>query len=220
MKEEYNSNQLFKLVQNGNLEIRNQIIMNNFGLVVNAVNKYFFEYPFEPNELIQIGLVGLIKSVDTFDYTKNFKFSTYATRCIINEINMFLRKEKNNINNFSYNNGIKFIKINDDNDKELLETIEDPEGFIEEILEEKELQNGLKKALSSLSEKEAFIIKMRFGFGGINPVSLYELANILGVSQSYTSRIINKIIKKLRQEITQSKEDKNIKSSQFRVHKR
>ena len=83
----------FSRYKTGDVEARNIIITSNIRLVFNRVLKVFINLPYEKNELIEVGLIGLIKAVDTFDYTKNIKFNSYAARCIENEILMFIRKD-------------------------------------------------------------------------------------------------------------------------------
>lgn len=84
----------FRNMKNGDLNARNAIIEHNIKLVINIVIKNFYNTPYEINELVSVGLIGLIKSVDTFDINKNVKFITYSVTCIKNEILEFLRKNK------------------------------------------------------------------------------------------------------------------------------
>ena len=146
-------------------------------------------------DLISIGTLGLIKAVNTFRSDKNIKLATYASRCIENEILMYLRKIS----------GRQEVSIDEplntdwDGNELLLSDVlgSDEEPVIRE-LEEAEERIALHRAVARLEERERFIIELRFGLGGRREMTQNEVAELLGISQSYISRLEKKILKKLR----------------------
>ena len=147
-------------------------------------------------DLISIGTLGLIKAVGTFRSDKNIKLATYASRCIENEILMYLRKI----------GGRQEVSIDeplntdwDGNELLLSDVLGSDEEPIVQELEEAEERVALHRAVARLSERERFIIELRFGLGGRQERTQNEVADMLGISQSYISRLEKKILKKLRQ---------------------
>ena len=146
-------------------------------------------------DLISIGTLGLIKGVNTFRSDKNIKLATYASRCIENEILMYLRKIS----------GRQEVSLDEplntdwDGNELLLSDVlgSDEEPVIRE-LEEAEEKLALHRAVAQLEERERFIIELRFGLGGRREMTQNEVAELLGISQSYISRLEKKILKKLR----------------------
>lgn len=146
-------------------------------------------------DLISIGTLGLIKAVGTFRSDKNIKLATYASRCIENEILMYLRKIS----------GRQEVSIDEplntdwDGNELLLSDVlgSDEESVIQE-LEEAEERLALRRAVARLPERERFIIELRFGLNGQRDMTQNEVAELLGISQSYISRLEKKILKKLR----------------------
>lgn len=146
-------------------------------------------------DLISIGTLGLIKAVGTFRSDKNIKLATYASRCIENEILMYLRKIS----------GRQEVSIDEplntdwDGNELLLSDVlgSDEESVIQE-LEEAEERLALRRAVARLPERERFIIELRFGLNGRRDMTQNEVAELLGISQSYISRLEKKILKKLR----------------------
>ena len=146
-------------------------------------------------DLISIGTLGLIKAVNTFRSDKNIKLATYASRCIENEILMYLRKIS----------GRQEVSIDEplntdwDGNELLLSDIlgSDEEPVIQE-LEATEERLALHRAVARLEERERFIIELRFGLNGQKEMTQSEVADLLGISQSYISRLEKKILKKLR----------------------
>ena len=151
-------------------------------------------------DLISIGTLGLIKAVGTFRSDKNIKLATYASRCIENEILMYLRKI----------GGRQEVSIDEplntdwDGNELLLSDVlgSDEEPVINE-LEEAEERVALRRAVARLPERERFIIELRFGLGGRREMTQNEVAELLGISQSYISRLEKKILRKLRAELEQ-----------------
>ena len=179
---------------NGDLNARNKLIEHNLRLVVFLAKKY--DNTNETLEdLVSIGSIGLIKGIKTYKPDKNIKLATYASRCIENEILMFLRKNKKRNTEISFEDSINF----DGEGNELhLEDVfgTDPE-LIPKSYEEKIDKLILLKEIEKLNKKDKEIIKMRYGLMGSEEFTQKEVADMLGISQSYISRIEKKTIKKL-----------------------
>lgn len=185
----------FKKLKKGDLKARDKIIKSNIRLVRHIAKQYSTEgYDFE--DLVSIGIIGLIKAVDTYDVTKNIKFSTYSSRCISNEILMGIRK----------NNTINVQKVNiedtlscdfEGNELKYLDILEDKNSdFVTKIIDNY-LSKELLDVIDSLSEKEKELVMLYFGFDG-NRYKQKEIAHMLGISQSYISRKISNILKKIK----------------------
>ncbi len=179
---------------NGDLNARNKLIEHNLRLVVFLAKKY--DNTNETLEdLVSIGSIGLIKGIKTYKPDKNIKLATYASRCIENEILMFLRKNKKRNTEISFEDSINF----DGEGNELhLEDVfgTDPE-LIPKSYEEKIDKLILLKEIEKLNKRDKEIIKMRYGLMGSEEFTQKEVADMLGISQSYISRIEKKTIKKL-----------------------
>ena len=178
-------------------DARQTLIERNLRLVAFIARRY--ENPptagVNIEDLISIGTLGLIKAVNTFRSDKNIKLATYASRCIENEILMYLRKIS----------GRQEVSIDEplntdwDGNELLLSDIlgSDEEPVIQE-LEATEERLALHRAVARLEERERFIIELRFGLNGQKEMTQSEVADLLGISQSYISRLEKKILKKLR----------------------
>jgi RNA polymerase sporulation-specific sigma factor len=149
-------------------------------------------------DLISIGTLGLIKAVGTFHSDRNIKLATYASRCIENEILMYLRKIS----------GRQEVSIDeplntdwDGNELLLSDVLGSDEETVLQELEEAEERLALRRAVARLPERERFIIELRFGLNGRRDMTQSEVAELLGISQSYISRLEKKILKKLRAEL-------------------
>ncbi len=177
---------------------RQTLIERNLRLVV-YIAKRFDNTGINIEDLISIGTIGLIKAVNTFRTDKNIKLATYASRCIENEILMYLRKNSNTRTEVSFDE-----PLNTDWDgKELL--LSDVMGTEEDVvmrpLEEDVDRQLLHSAVAKLSPREQDIISLRFGLGGRKELTQKEVADRLGISQSYISRLEKRIILRLRREI-------------------
>ena len=177
---------------------RQTLIERNLRLVV-YIAKRFDNTGINIEDLISIGTIGLIKAVNTFRTDKNIKLATYASRCIENEILMYLRKNSNTRTEVSFDE-----PLNTDWDgKELL--LSDVMGTEEDVvmrpLEEDVDRQLLHSAVAKLSPREQDIISLRFGLGGRKELTQKEVADQLGISQSYISRLEKRIILRLRREI-------------------
>ena len=185
----------FEKYKTGDLKAREKIIKSNIRLVRHIAKQYSTEgYDFE--DLVSIGIIGLIKAVDTYDVTKNIKFSTYSSRCISNEILMGIRK--NNMNNIQKVNIEDTLSCDfEGNELKYLDILEDKNSdFVTKIFDNY-LSKELLNIIDSLSEKEKELVMLYFGFDG-NRYKQKEIAHILGISQSYISRMISNILKKIK----------------------
>ena len=150
-------------------------------------------------DLVTIGTVGLIKAINTFRADKNIKLATYASRCIENEILMYIRKRSSSRCEMSIDEP---LNVDWDGNELLLSDIlgcdEDTVGYELEMREERKI---IRDAVDKLGERERLIIGLRFGLDGSRDMTQKEVADLLGISQSYISRLEKKIISKLRKEI-------------------
>jgi len=182
----------------GDMKARNKAINHNIKLVFNFVNKNYQNNTYDLEELIDVGLIGLIKAVDNFDITTNYKFSPYAYRCIQNEILMHLRKNNKHISNISFNE--VFITNNRGDEINIEDTLCDENINIEFDYEIKDSFLEIRKLINTLPPKEKEIIFYHFGFYG-KCYSQREIASILGISQPHISRLLPKILTKLKYKI-------------------
>ena len=188
---------------NKDLEARNILIEHNMRLVVYIAKR--FESPkVLLEDLISIGSMGLIKGVETFNPDKNIKLGTYCSRCIENEILMFLRKASKMKVEVSLDEPLNID--GDGNELLLSDVIPSNEEHSLEISLQEEKKRLMFKALNSLKKREKEIIIMRFGLYNTPEYTQNEVASILGISQSYISRLEKKIMDKLRIEINKSLE--------------
>ena len=150
-------------------------------------------------DLVSIGTIGLIKAINTFNADKKIKLATYASRCIENEILMHLRKNSSQKNEISFDEP---LNTDWDGNELLLSDIlgTEPDSVIRPIEDETD-RELLRASLCTLSEKEQTIIKLRFGIDGGREYTQKEVADMLGISQSYISRLEKRIILRLKSEI-------------------
>ena len=173
---------------------RKILVEHNLRLVV-YIAKKFENTGVDLEDLISIGTIGLMKAINTFNNSKNIKLATYASRCIENEILMFLRRSNKIKGEVSIDE-----PLNQDGDgNDLLGTDED---VVYKNLEDEVDRRLLKAALSKLDEKEKNIMNLRFGMQGEKERTQKEVADMLGISQSYISRLEKKIMIKMRKDIT------------------
>ena len=179
-------------------DARNVLIEHNLRLVV-YIAKRFENTGVGIEELISIGTVGLIKAITTFNNDKNIKLATYASRCIENEILMHIRKCNNRRVEVSIDDPLNTDW--DGNELLLSDVLGTDEDEVYKELESSEDKKIIEEALSHLNERERTIIKLRFGFEGSEEYTQKEVADMLGISQSYISRLEKKIMKRLKKEI-------------------
>ncbi len=182
----------------GSDEARDQLITHNLRLVVYIARK-FENSGVGIEDLISIGTIGLIKAVRTFCPDKNIKLATYSSRCIENEILMYLRKNSQIRNELSIDEP---LNVDWDGNELLLSDIlgSDPDVVNRGVEQEAE-RDLLLECVSHLSQREQTIMRLRFGIGGEQEHTQKEVADLLGISQSYISRLEKKIIKRLRRDI-------------------
>jgi RNA polymerase sporulation-specific sigma factor len=185
-------------MKNNDEEARNILIERNLRLVAHVVKKYS-NTKVDPDDLISIGTIGLIKGINSFNVDKGSKLSTYVSRCIDNEILMHLRSTKK-LNAEVYLNE-PIGKDKDDNVVTLQEVLENDDRNIEDEVDLKmKIKKLYKKIGEVLKDREKTIIELRFGLGGHKPKTQHEIADMMGISRSYVSRIETKAIGKLSNE--------------------
>ncbi|MDD6273288.1 MAG: RNA polymerase sporulation sigma factor SigE [Clostridiaceae bacterium] len=182
----------------GEQEVSRIFIERNLRLVVYIARK-FENTNVNIEDLISIGTIGLIKAINTYDPGKNIKLATYASRCIENEILMFLRKSSNRRHEISIDEP---LNTDWDGNELLLSDIlgTEPDSVIRPLEDDADRQL-LAEALGRLNERERRIITLRFGLGGVREMTQKEVADLMGISQSYISRLEKKIIAKLKNDI-------------------
>ncbi|MFF0825575.1 RNA polymerase sporulation sigma factor SigE [Brevibacillus sp. NPDC003359] len=181
----------------GDPAVRGMLIERNLRLVVYIARK-FENTGINIEDLVSIGTIGLIKAVNTFDPDKNIKLATYASRCIENEILMYLRRNNKIRSEVSFDEP---LNIDWDGNELLLSDVLGTENdTIYKNIEDQVDRKLLKKALDKLSDRERIIMELRFGLAGEEEKTQKDVADLLGISQSYISRLEKRIIKRLRKE--------------------
>ncbi len=190
-----------KLVQDlvlGDESIRATLIERNLRLVVYIARK-FENTGVNVEDLISVGTIGLIKAVNTFDPEKKIKLATYASRCIENEILMYLRRNSKIKTEISF---YEPLNIDWDGNELLLSDILGTESdVVYNLIEDEVDKQLLVLAMEKLNDREKEIVELRFGLNGYAEKTQKEVADILGISQSYISRLEKRIIKRLKKEI-------------------
>ncbi len=182
------------LMHLGDKEARNKLIEHNLRLVAHIVKKYDHKKN-DVDDLISIGTIGLIKGVDSFSYKKGTRLTTYAAKCIENEILMYYRSDKKNSKNISLNESIGFDK--DGNEITFLDILKTPKPDFENDIQKKDNIVLLKKYFNILDEREKEIIIKRYGLNNEREVTQKEIAKQLGISRSYVSRIEKRALTKI-----------------------
>ena len=190
----------FKRLAGQDEEARQQLIVHNLRLVV-YIAKKFESTGINLEDLISIGTIGLIKAVNTFSPEKKIKLATYASRCIENEILMFLRRTSRQKLEVSLDEP---LNTDWDGNELLLSDILGTEGdMVYRSIEETVERQMLARALSKLSAREKEIMRLRFGLGGCAEKTQKQVADIMGISQSYISRLEKRILNRLQKDMTQ-----------------
>ena len=185
----------------GDHQARQSLIEHNLRLVVYIARK-FENTGVNIEDLISIGTIGLIKAVNTFDSGKKIKLATYASRCIENEILMFLRRHTKTKAEVSFDEP---LNTDWDGNELLLSDILGTDGdIIYRSIEEEMEKRLLFAAMGKLTKREKIIMESRFGLGGREEMTQKEVAELLGISQSYISRLEKRIIRKLQKEIVKA----------------
>lgn len=179
----------------GDLNARNKLIEHNLRLVVFLAKKYDTTM-YDLEDLVSIGAIGLIKGIKTYKLDKNIKLATYASRCIDNEILMFLRKNKRRTKEVSFEDSINFDS--EGNELKIEDVFGTEEDIVHKSIECQEDKTTLEEEIKNLDDRDREIIEFRYGLGGHKELTQKELADKLSISQSYISRIEKKVIKKLK----------------------
>lgn len=198
LKNEQERDALERLVQ-GDKEARDLLIEHNLRLVVYVAKRYDTAQNGGIEDLISIGTIGLVKAINTFKIDKNIKLATYASRCIENEILMFLRKNNKLRHEISLDEP---LNIDYDGNELLLSDIigTDSDIVVQEI-ETSDQKEKFYTALNKLSPREKQILMLRYGLDNYDELTQKDVADMMGISQSYISRLEKKIIKKLRNKL-------------------
>lgn len=180
---------------NGDEYARSKLIEHNLRLVVYLSKKYE-NTGVDLEDLVSIGTIGLIKGVNTYKLDKNIKLATYASRCIDNEILMFLRKNKKRRGEVSFEDSLSYDA--EGNELHLEDILGTESDVVTKGLEEETDKKLLYEEISKLNGRDKQIMILRYGLYNTEEMTQKDVANILGISQSYISRIEKKVIKKLK----------------------
>ena len=189
---------LFYGLEKGDKPAREKMIVHNLRLVI-YIAKKFVSSAVSVEDLTSIGSLGLIKAVNSFKPSKNIKFATYASRCVENEILMFLRKQSNRNIDISIDDALSVDS--DGNELNLIDILYTDEYEVSRDMERESEKEILWRSIRSLSERDQNIILMRFGLNGVHEKTQKEVADEIGISQSYISRLEKRIFNKLKKEI-------------------
>lgn len=190
--------EIMKRISKGEDNLREKLIVHNLRLVV-YIAKKFETSNINVEDLISIGSIGLIKAVNTFSPERNIKLATYASRCIENEILMFLRKTSQLKHEVSIDEPLNTDW--DGNELLLCDVLGSEPDIINRGIETRLESSLLLQAVSKLNKRECEIMELRFGLNGKKEHTQKQVADILGISQSYISRLEKKIIKRLKNEL-------------------
>lgn len=179
----------------GDIEARNILVEHNLRLVAHIVKKYYAQTD-DVDDLISIGTIGLIKGINSYKADKGVRLATYASRCIENEILMHFRAQKKSAGDMSLGEALDVD--GEGNGLSVMDVVACDDNMAERIGDE-EICSGLNSCVErELTEREALIIKLRYGLGGKTPKTQRETAEACGISRSYVSRIEKKALEKLR----------------------
>ena len=180
---------------NGDECAKNKLIEHNLRLVVFLAKRYE-SAGYDLEDLVSIGTIGLIKGINTYKPDKNIKLATYASRCIDNEILMFLRKNRKRKTEISFEDNLSFDV--DGNELHLEDVLGTDADIVTKGLDDELNYNLLHEELGKLNERDKEIIILRYGLFGKDEMTQKDVAELLNISQSYISRIEKKIIKRLK----------------------
>ncbi|MDD5980108.1 MAG: RNA polymerase sporulation sigma factor SigK [bacterium] len=181
--------------EQGNKQARDKLIEHNLRLVVFLAKKYE-NTNIDLEDLVSIGSIGLIKGINTYKRGKNIKLATYCSRCIDNEILMFLRKNKKTKGDVSFEESLSFDA--DGNELHLEDVLGTDPDIVTKDLDMEIDKKILKEELDKLDKRDKEIMVLRYGLNGFNEMTQKDVAEKLQISQSYISRIEKKVIKKLK----------------------
>lgn len=181
--------------KNGDIKARNVLVEHNLRLVAHIIKKYY-AVNVDQDDLVSIGTIGLIKAINTFDMDKNIKLSSYASRCIENEILMHFRNLKKSSQNVSLEDAVDIDK--DGNTLKLMDLLSIDDDFADNLDKKLNLQKINKYLTETLTKRELQIINLRYGLNGSKPLTQREVSSIMNISRSYVSRIEKKALEKLK----------------------
>lgn len=181
--------------KNGDIKARNILVEHNLRLVAHIIKKYY-AVNVDQDDLVSIGTIGLIKAINTFDMEKNIKLSSYASRCIENEILMHFRNLKKSSQNVSLEDAVDIDK--DGNTLKLMDLLSIDDDFADNLDKKLNLQKINKYLTETLTKRELQIINLRYGLNGSKPLTQREVSSIMNISRSYVSRIEKKALEKLK----------------------
>ena len=187
-----------ELSAQGDLEARNVLVERNLRLVAHVMKKYYAQTA-DQEDLISIGTIGLIKGITTFDASKGARLATYAARCVENEILMYFRSTRKSAQDVSLSD---YIETGTDGAPlELMDVICEDCDLLEQV-SDREAVFRLRQAMGRcLTEQERTVVILRYGLGGRAPLRQRQVAERLGISRSYISRIEKRALQKLRKEL-------------------
>lgn len=197
--EERDEYELLKKLKSNDKDAKNVLVEKNLRLVV-YIAKKFENSGVNIEDLISIGTIGLMKAINSYNMDKNIKLATYASRCIENEILMFLRKNNKIKTEISIDEPINIDS--EGNDLSLADILGTENDAIFKSIEDEENKKILKKSIECLDDREKVIMKLRYGFDGRDELTQKEVADKLGISQSYISRLEKKVINDLKKDFT------------------
>ena len=179
----------------GDIQARNKLVEHNLRLVAHIVKKYYGTGA-DPDDLVSIGTIGLIKAINTYNPGKSIKLSSYASRCIENEILMYFRSSKKNALDISMNEEID--SDSDGNALTLCDVMAQEDTIIDDLDRKLKTEKLAQYIRESLTPREALIIRMRYGLDNNKSLTQREVSDLLKISRSYVSRIEKKALLKLR----------------------
>ena len=188
--------ELVKKKEEGDINAKEKLIEHNIRLVVYLAKRYE-NTNIDLEDLVSIGSIGLIKGINTYKLEKNIKLATYVSRCIDNEILMYLRKTKRKKTEISFEDSLSYDS--EGNELHLEDVLGTDEDIVTKPIEEVENRNELIRELNKLDERDKQIMVLRYGLNGYKEMTQKEVAEFLNISQSYISRIEKKIIKNIKQ---------------------
>lgn len=182
----------------GDADARNALIEHNLRLVMHIIKKYYTKSA-DAEDLVSIGTIGLIKGVSTYRADKGVRLATYASRCIENEILMYFRGQKKSANDVSLSGSLDGESEGDG--LSILDTIADDTDMLEDLARQESITRVRSAVERELNGREAEVIRLRYGIDGIEPLTQREVAQRMGISRSYVSRIEKKALEQLRKSL-------------------
>lgn len=184
---------------NGDIDARNTLIEHNLRLVMHIIKKYYTNSS-DTEDLVSIGTIGLIKGVSTYKADKGVRLATYASKCIENEILMHFRGQKKTANDVSLSGALDGEGEGDN--LSILDTIADDVDMLEDLARRESIEQVRQAVSSVLSGRDAQVIRLRYGLDGQPPMAQREVAEIIGISRSYVSRIEKKALDRLKKHLS------------------